>query len=409
MIEFTGERLIPGQVDADLWNEHLSRYLFAARLSRNKRVLDVGCGVGYGTAELAGSARSVIGLDISREALQYARAHFSRPNTTFLQATASAFPLPDHSLNLVVSFELIEHLEDWPAFLSEVRRVLIPGAQFIVSTPNKNYYTESRDRSGPNPYHKHEFEFEEFREELRRRFDHVSLFLQNHSSCIVFQPAEEPTGAQVRVEGEAASPAESNFFVAVCASAPQTGAPTFVHVPTAANVLRERSRHIALLEGELRTKDEWLQQAKQEHQKLLEEFRSLEQELEERNQWAAELDAELDEARTRLDKAHAEKDAAIAEIAAGYEEKVAGLERESEKQSRWAMETQQNLEAKSAELAKCVELLHKTEATVAERTTWAQRLDEEIAALRARLAEVEGSRWVRLGRAIGIGPEPRRE
>ena len=52
-VEFTGERVIPGQVDADLLNEHLARYAFAARLARGKRVLDAGCGAGYGAAELA--------------------------------------------------------------------------------------------------------------------------------------------------------------------------------------------------------------------------------------------------------------------------------------------------------------------------------------------------------------------
>ena len=63
MAEFTGERVIPGQVDADLLNEHLARYAFAARLSRRKQVLDAGCGAGYGSAELARTAAGVLGID----------------------------------------------------------------------------------------------------------------------------------------------------------------------------------------------------------------------------------------------------------------------------------------------------------------------------------------------------------
>lgn len=401
MTEFTGERIIPGQVNPDLWNEHYSRYLFAARLCRHKRVLDVGCGAGYGTAVLGASASQVIGLDIARDAIHYARQQYSNSGATFLQATATAFPFPDRSMDLVVSFELIEHLDHWPELLDEVRRVLAPAGQFIVSTPNKTFYDESRQRSGPNPYHKHEFEFDEFRQELRKRFDHVSLFLQNHGPCIVFQPVGSATGAELHVEGTAASPQDSNFFLAVCAAVPQVGAPTFVHVPTAANVLRERSRHIILLEQELNTKNEWLETANKEHQLLVEKFRSIKNELEERNRWAAALNAELDEARTRLD----ERDATIAEVSAGYEDKIASLERELEQQSRWAMETQQKLDAKSTELARCVDLLHETEKTVDERTRWAQNLDKEIAALRGRLAALETSRWVRLGRALRIGPE----
>ena len=64
-LEFTGERLVPGQVDQDLFNEHLARYAFAARLARGKRVLDIACGAGYGSAELARSAASVTGCPAS--------------------------------------------------------------------------------------------------------------------------------------------------------------------------------------------------------------------------------------------------------------------------------------------------------------------------------------------------------
>ena len=73
MAEFTGERVIPGQVDLDLWNEHYARYLFATRLCRGKRVLDLGCGCGYGSALLAEAAARVTGIDSAPEAIAYAR------------------------------------------------------------------------------------------------------------------------------------------------------------------------------------------------------------------------------------------------------------------------------------------------------------------------------------------------
>jgi len=81
--EFTGERVIPGQVDADLLNEHLARYAFAARLARGKRVLDAGCGAGYGSAELAKFALSVVGADIAGEAVDFAREHYRLQNLQF--------------------------------------------------------------------------------------------------------------------------------------------------------------------------------------------------------------------------------------------------------------------------------------------------------------------------------------
>src|SRR6185295_4821465 len=187
LAEFTGERVIPGQVDADLLNEHLARYAFAARLSRRKQVLDAGCGSGYGSAELARNATGVLGIDRSEEAIEFARAAYPAPNLRFEVGDCAGLPVPDASIDLVVAFEVIEHLEDWRGFLREVRRTLAPAGQFIVSTPNKLYYSESRKSAGPNPFHVHEFEFEEFRAGLGEVFPYVSMFLENHAEGVVFQ------------------------------------------------------------------------------------------------------------------------------------------------------------------------------------------------------------------------------
>src|SRR3954470_5460254 len=80
LAEFTGERVIPGQVDVDLLNEHLARYTFAARLARGKRVLDAGCGAGYGAVELAHAAQTVVGVDLAADAVDFAREHYRLPN-----------------------------------------------------------------------------------------------------------------------------------------------------------------------------------------------------------------------------------------------------------------------------------------------------------------------------------------
>jgi len=140
LVEFTGERLVPGQVDQDLFNEHISRYAFASRLARNKRVLDIACGMGYGSAALAKVAASVVGLDLSQEAVTAARESYRESNLHFLAAPAQQIPFADHTFDLIVAFEVIEHLNDWSVLLLEARRLLSPGGQFIVSTPNINYY-----------------------------------------------------------------------------------------------------------------------------------------------------------------------------------------------------------------------------------------------------------------------------
>ncbi len=418
MAEFTGERLIPGEVDVDLLNEHMARYAFAARLARGKRVLDAGCGAGYGSAELALAAASVVGVDVAAEAVEFARQNYRFENLSFEQASCTALPFSDGTFDLVVGFEVIEHLEDWRGFLNEVSRVLSPAGQFIVSTPNKLYYTESRGEHGANPFHVHEFEFEEFRGELLAVFPHVSLFLENHVEGVTFQPHESGHTFEVRVDAGEPAPNESHFFVAVCARRPQMGNPIFVYVPRAANVLRERERHIVLLESELAKKDEWLDKLQRdiaefdsEHQKLLVMFREQKEALEKSNKWATELNREVLERGARVEALQqelaAEQEAARL-MAEQYAAKVADLEQDIRAKIQWAKDVETNLTAEvnkqTAELAKAVEALHATEKELHERTEWALRLQEEAHRLGEQVALFQGSRWVKLGRKVGLGP-----
>lgn len=420
MAEFTGERVIPGQVDPDLMNEHLARYAFAARLARGKRVLDAGCGAGYGSAELARTAAGVLGVDQSEEAVAFAREHYRLPNLNFVCGSVGALPHPSASFDLVVAFEVIEHLDEWHEFLLEMRRVLSPGGQFIVSTPNKAYYAETREQAGPNPFHRHEFDFAEFRDELGAVFPHISLFLENHVEGVVFQPVDGGDTADVRVDGAEAAAAASHFFVAVCAHRPQVGNPTFVFVPRTGNVLREREHHIALLENELVVKNDWLEKAKQEladlnldHQKLLEMFRQQKADLESRNQWARQLNQELEERTRRVDELQNElaaEQSAARGVVEAYDKKVLELEEDVRQRTQWALDTEsrlgKELTDKLDELAKCVEMRRQSEDLLEQRRLLIEQLQQKISTLDRQLSMYQASRWVKLGRRIGLGPEP---
>ena len=415
MAEFTGERLIPGQVDVDLLNEHMARYTFAARLARGKRVLDAGCGAGYGAAELAHSALSVVGVDVAAEAVDFARANYRLPSLNFVQASCAALPFPDSLFDLVVAFEVIEHLENFSALLLESRRVLAPNGQFIVSTPNKLYYTESRGREGANPFHVHEFQFDEFRSELKHIFPHVSLFLENHVEGVTFQPHEHGPTVEVRVDAGETVPDESHFFIAVCAHRPQVGNPTFVYIPRTGNVLREREHHITALEGELELKNGWLKKAEQDlaefdrqHQELLALFRQQKEELERSNQWAQKVNAELLQARARIVELQQELQQAQEDarrMAEGYEQQVKALHADLEAKTGWAQDTERRLEEQIEDKKKAIEALHNTEKELQDRTAWALRLEEERSRLEEHVTLYRSSRWVRLGRKVGLGPE----
>jgi hypothetical protein len=188
LAEFTGERVIPGQVDVDLLNEHLARYAFAARLARGKRVLDAGCGAGYGSAELARAADSVTGVDAPPRPSDFARAHYRLPNLAFEQASCEALPHPDACFDLVVAFEVIEHLEGWRGSCWKRAACSRPAASSSSPRPTSSTTPNRAGVDGANPFHVHEFDFEEFRGELTAVFPHVSLFLENHVEGVTFQP-----------------------------------------------------------------------------------------------------------------------------------------------------------------------------------------------------------------------------
>ncbi len=172
---FTGERLT-SSIDGQVQIEHYHRYLFACGFCQGLDVLDVASGEGYGSAQLAQVARSVIGVEYSADTVQSAVANFPRPNLRFTQGDARALPLGDACVDVVVSFETLEHFGEHDAFLSEVRRVLRQGGIFIVSTPDREIYSPAGQPS--NPYHVRELGRGEFDTLIRRYFAHVGMLSQ---------------------------------------------------------------------------------------------------------------------------------------------------------------------------------------------------------------------------------------
>jgi SAM-dependent methyltransferase len=403
--EFTGERVIPGQVEIDLWNEHIARYAFAARFAVGAKVLDIGCGSGYGAAELSRTAASVTGIDISPEATAWAREHFAGSNLEFITASAAAIPCPEASFDLITAFEVIEHIPDWRNLLAEVRRLLSPAGIAVISTPNKAYYTDSRGADGENPFHVHEFEAGEFRSELRSAFEHVLLLQQNRSEAFVFYPAATFLPVEARLDSSSGGEETGHFFVALCSHRPRTDARSFVYVPRAANVLRERERHIVLLEAQI-------DEVRGERSHVLHELQKQKDHLEEQNRWALGIESEWKSAQERIvelqDQFAAEQRAAV-EMAGKYEQKIHELEEDARKKADWALETERRLTAELVDLrerfAETLERLEAAEATVIERTHWAQDVQSKLDHAQAQLAGARSSRWVRAGRVFGVGPE----
>lgn len=159
-MECAGERYMPAY-DGDWTLEHIHRYLLARELAEGKDVLDIASGEGYGSHMLTAVARRVIGVDIDAEAVRWAQEKYQAGNLEYLKGSAIRIPISNNSVDLVTSFETIEHLAEHDAMLAEIKRVLRPGGLLIISSPDKHEYTDLPEYH--NAYHvkelyRHEFE-----------------------------------------------------------------------------------------------------------------------------------------------------------------------------------------------------------------------------------------------------------
>ncbi len=410
MPEFTGERVIPGQVDADLFNEHFSRYAFARQFAEHRQVLDLGCGIGYGAAALAEVADSVTGVDFSPEAIRHARERYARANLTFEQADVTE---PGGGLfDLITAFEVIEHLENWRGLLRRAREQLAHGGLLIVSTPNKPVYAATRGLSGVNEFHVHEFEYREFQEALSEVFPHVEMLVQNHSAGLLFAPVRRgaaydvpPPEGDVQVE-------TAQFFVALCSMTPFGQVDAFFWIPSSANLLHDRDNHIALLRSEVELKTAWMEATRaelkgrnREYEELLRLQGELKQQVEERNNWALQQ-VQLVHARgERIEQLQREATADHAEwgiAVEAYEKQSRDLEAANAATVEWAQGLTADLNQRGSDLARAVELLIAAETTVEERTLWAQGLERELIDWQGRWTALNDSSWVQAGRRLRL-------
>ena len=365
-MEFTGERIVPGSVNADLLNEHLCRYRFAQLLVKDKVVLDIGSGVGYGAKILAEKASAVVAVDLSEEAVRYANEEYAGDNIEMVVGDGHGLPLASNSVDVVVSFELIEHLQGQQAHLHEVNRVLKPNGLTVISTPNRIFYSQESNQA--NPFHTHEFDFQEFLTFLKSVFSSVQIYFQNHvAGLIIGNPTLFQEVTAWLQEGVGDLESTSNYFVAVCThgrkNQPRLG--NFCLLPSSGNLLRERQQNIQRLEKEVRKLDRALTRLQGEYQ--------------ERTNWALQLDQQVkrrDEALARLRDEFEERSRWVEELSRRLEarDKALGeLQSDFEDRSRWAEELSRQLEARD-------EAQLKLQSEFEDRSHWAEELSRQLEA-----------------------------
>jgi len=267
MLDWTGERFLPWAKEATVAYEHLHRYLWAANLVKDKRVLDLASGEGYGSNILAAQASFVCGVEIDSEAVHHSAEKYRRPNLQFLQGDITRVPVvEDRSFDVIVCFEAIEHIEEQEHLLQEVVRLLKPDGLFIVSTPNKKVYRSGPEE--PNPFHVKELTLEEFGALLGGHFSDVRYLGQRVHPGSTLWPIGESDGqagvefAIARVDAEFRKiPWEqrvAEYFVAVASNGSVKSIAGSVLMDHSDELLQEKDRDREKLQTQLAQRDEAL-------------------------------------------------------------------------------------------------------------------------------------------------------
>lgn len=230
--EFMHERYVPGTWSKIAEYEHLPRYVLAKTLAAGARVLDFGCGTGYGSALLAEVAQTAVGVDIDHAALEWANQIHRNPRLRFEQRSDLGAGLPDHSFDLITCFEMIEHVGEATQVevVRNMARLLVPSGKFAISTPNP----EVTAQYGDNPYHIREMNEAEFEQLLRPHFRHIRILRQWVSPCAMIAEHRQPTGTPDFHEDALHSDAGPSTvpplaFIAICSDQPLDALPSLLN------------------------------------------------------------------------------------------------------------------------------------------------------------------------------------
>ena len=287
-MEFTGERYIP-ELNGEIQFEHLNRYFSCLNVVTGKEVLDIACGEGYGSSILAKLANSVVGVDIDAESISHASLKYKvQENLKFLEGTCSAIPLEDKSVDIVTSFETIEHHDQHDEMMRELTRVLRDDGLLIISSPNRLVYSDQAHYS--NPFHVKELYYQEFVDLLNRYFQSVTIYGQRLGTASFIYPLESNpevftdvyTGqfyASLDTKLQPFSLDSPVYYVALCSNSGNTFSVSFAStfIESSTDLWNSTRLHVSNLQSQLQQTQSQLQQTQsqlQQTQSQLEQTQS---------------------------------------------------------------------------------------------------------------------------------------
>jgi len=261
-LTFTGERIVPQADNCEpnfasrMFHEHLARYNFASQLTHGKRVLDVGCGVGYGSQRIAQlGAASVTAFDLSADAIRHAGLHYAHPAVEFSVGNAQSFSF-ERQFDIVLCFELIEHVENPERVLQCISRVLAPDGVLVMSTPRA--LAEKRTH-----FHVYEFTLDEYRSMLGKYFPDTHIYVENNHFVSIVTDGEPASIERVECLKRQFTLDLADTFISVSAKDPNNvpGQLVNVMVLDSDDYVTMLERDVGILhkaEDDLREKIDWI-------------------------------------------------------------------------------------------------------------------------------------------------------
>ncbi|MEZ3517103.1 MAG: methyltransferase domain-containing protein, partial [Lachnospiraceae bacterium] len=312
---FTGERFLPGINDIKLEIEHYQRYLSVQRLVKDKIVLDAACGEGYGSDILAKYAKKVIGIDLDNDTITRAKVKYKdRDNLIFIQGNIEKLEIEDCSIDIVISFETIEHVSEdiQKNFLNEIDRVLKNDGIMVMSTPNKRIYSDLHNYN--NEFHIKEFYHKDFLKFLHEKFQFVQLYNQSFKVFSVIDSCNREEDDITYYSKDRSYNSDGKYYIAIASHKEiekislsclyvdnqNEYEENIKRILTLQKEEESRNQHIQKLDEELHSKEITIQELQKqnsdrnEHIKKLDgEIQMLQKEEDNRNQHIQKLDEEL--------------------------------------------------------------------------------------------------------------------
>lgn len=334
-LQFTGERLIPGRSDPLLEEEHRSRYRLAAEwMAGRRRVLDFGCGEGYGAEMLqSGGAGQAWGTDIAVHVIAHAARRYRVHGRHFAVTDCRRSCLRDESFDGVVAFEVIEHVETPLALLREARRLLTEDGLLVVSTPDKRIYSDATGFK--NPFHRKELYSEELEALVAEHFPHYLMTVQTLAEGQGFfftDAAIRKTAGRLVTPRQGGPPIGP--YLLVCASKSPLPPTIAASLPVLYSGRGDESfrlrQSILHLQGEFEERTAWALQLQQRLEDRDRRILALQEEFEERTAWALSLNDDNE----RLDRLSREQAAELRRLEGRIAELEEALARRRSSESR---------------------------------------------------------------------------